>query len=124
MSDSDLEVQVSVEHDGTVWTSLMFLKQLQTRRYRSGWRQEVSLLGEETRGAVAWRRRVAPSRGLRLLGGASGDDLLKVLAAQQVLRDALALLKLGQDDGDVAVGGRLPEERRQTASERGVQVFE
>lgn len=55
---------------------------------------------------------MAPSRGLRVLCGAFGDNLLELLAAQQVLRDALALLKLGQDDGDVSVGGGLPKKGR------------
>lgn len=80
-------------------------KRLQKRRCRSSSQQEVVHLQE---------RRTAPSRGLRLLCGAFGDDLLEVLAAQQVLRDALALLKLGQDDGDVSVGGGLPEGGRKT----------
>lgn len=53
------------------------------------------------------RRALASSRGLRMLGGTCGDDLLELVSAQQVRRDALALLKLGQDDGDVSVSGGL-----------------
>lgn len=65
----------------------------------SSFQQEVNKLEEKS----------LLSRGLRLLRGTFADDLLKLLVAQQVLRDALALLELGQDDGDVSVGGRLAE---------------
>lgn len=89
-----------------------------------------SLSGEGAAAAAATSRtsssqkgRTAPLRGLRRLCAALGDDLLVVLAAQQVLRDALALLKLGQDDGDVSVGGRLPEDERKKQKKNSFRMF-